>query len=127
MISQSAEAKAKAHRFNATIGIALERGEAMHLPALRELIPEIAPVDAFPYAPVLGKPPLRELWRDKQHAENPSLAGKQVGMPIVTSALPRRYQATLAASRTTPPGDEAHRSLDAALAWFLKTGLNRGA
>ena len=35
ILTQSAEAKEKAHRFNATIGIATENGAAMHLPSVQ--------------------------------------------------------------------------------------------
>lgn len=87
IISQSAEAKAKAKKFNATIGIALENGEPMYLPSIRELVPDLPPSSLFPYAPVLGRPELRELWKEKQVEENPSLAGKATGTPVVTSAL----------------------------------------
>ena len=36
ILSQSAEAGAKAHRFNATIGIAIENGEPMHFRHIQE-------------------------------------------------------------------------------------------
>ena len=87
ILSQSAEAKEKAHRFNATIGIALENGEAMHLACIREMVPSLRPDDVFPYAPAAGKPALRDRWREKQLAESPSLRDKQIGRPIATNAL----------------------------------------
>ncbi len=87
IITQGAEAKEKAKRFNATIGIALENGEPMHLPSVRRLVPDLAPRDIFPYAPVPGKPELRELWEAKQREENPTLRGKLTSKPIVTNAL----------------------------------------
>jgi len=87
ILSQSAEAKEKAHRFNATIGIATEGGEAMHLGSVRKQLPEIPPDDAFTYAPAPGRPQLRARWREKMLEENPSLRGKSFGLPIVTSAL----------------------------------------
>ena len=43
IISQSAEAKARARRFNATIGIALEEGQPMFLPSVRSLVPDLEP------------------------------------------------------------------------------------
>lgn len=103
IISQSAEAKAKAHKFNATIGIALEKGAAMHLPSIKAMLPDIDTADAFPYAPVSGKPALRDLWREKQVAENPSLAGKKVSQPIVTSAL--THGLSLISEMFVDPGD----------------------
>jgi aspartate/methionine/tyrosine aminotransferase len=87
ILSQSAEAKQKAHRFNATIGIATEKGRAMHLASVQAQLNGISPDDAFTYAPASGRQSLRERWREKQLEENPSQRGKAVGLPIVTSAL----------------------------------------
>lgn len=87
ILSQSAEAKEKAFRFNATIGIALERGEAMHLACIHDYVKGLRPDDVFPYAPAAGKPALREKWREKQLAETPSLRDKKIGRPITTNAL----------------------------------------
>ncbi len=87
ILSQSAEAKKKATRHNATIGIALEKGVAMHLDCIHDWVKDIEPEDIFPYAPASGKPGLRELWVKKQLSENPSMRDKKIGKPIVTSAL----------------------------------------
>jgi aspartate/methionine/tyrosine aminotransferase len=87
ILSQSAEAKQKAHRHNATIGIALEEGKAMHLDCIHDWVGDLDPDDVFPYAPAAGKPALRELWLQKQLRDNPSLRGKRFTKPIVTSAL----------------------------------------
>jgi aspartate/methionine/tyrosine aminotransferase len=87
ILSQSAEAKQKAKRFNATIGIATENGAPMFLASMHRHLVEIAPNDAYNYAPPAGRQTLRERWREKIVAENPSLQGKSFGMPITTSAL----------------------------------------
>ncbi len=87
ILTQSAEARESAHRSNATIGIATERGVPMHLPSVARHLSDIGPADAFDYAPPGGRPALRERWRQKQLAENPSLAGKRFSLPIVTSAI----------------------------------------
>jgi aspartate/methionine/tyrosine aminotransferase len=87
ILTQSAEAKQKAHRFDATIGIATEKGRAMHLASVLSQLNGVGPDDAFTYAPASGRQSLRERWREKQQAENPSQRGKSVGLPIVTSAL----------------------------------------
>lgn len=87
ILSQSAEAKRKAKRFNATIGIATEKGGPMYLPSMHRHLAEISPNDAYNYAPPAGRQTLRERWREKIVAENPSLHGKAFGMPITTSAL----------------------------------------
>ena len=48
ILSQSAEAKTKAKKFNATIGIATEGGVAMHLPCIQKHLVGITPNEAFP-------------------------------------------------------------------------------
>ena len=87
ILSQSAEAKEKAHRANATIGIATEDGGPMYLPSVAAYLDDVGPAEAFNYAPPAGQLPLRERWRDKVLAENPSLADKAFGLPIVTAAI----------------------------------------
>ncbi|MEB3100446.1 aminotransferase class I/II-fold pyridoxal phosphate-dependent enzyme [Ferviditalea candida] len=87
ILSQSAEAGKKATKYNATIGIATEGGQPMHLKSLQDPLSAFAPKDLYPYAPPAGKPELRSAWRDKMQEENPALQGKSFGNPIVTNAL----------------------------------------
>lgn len=87
ILSQTAEAKQKAYRFNATIGIATEQNHPMFLPLMQETLANYDPKDLYPYAPPAGKPELRELWREKMLEENPSLKNKSFSYPIVTNAL----------------------------------------
>ena len=87
ILSQSAEAGQKAKKFNATIGIATEKGIPMHLGLIQETLSAYAPKDIYPYAPPAGKPELRSAWRAKMLKDNPSLEGKSYGNPIVTNAL----------------------------------------
>lgn len=87
ILSQTAEAKTKAKKFNATIGIATEKGGPMYLASMHRHLVDVAPADAYSYAPPAGRQTLRERWRDKLLAENPSLRGKSFGLPITTSAL----------------------------------------
>ncbi|MEK8127644.1 aminotransferase class I/II-fold pyridoxal phosphate-dependent enzyme [Paenibacillus filicis] len=87
ILSQSAEAKARAKRYNATLGTAVENGQPMHLEAIQETLSAYSPKDIYEYAPTAGKPELRQLWRDKALRENPSLAGKIFGLPIATTGL----------------------------------------
>ncbi|MDH3521404.1 MAG: aminotransferase class I/II-fold pyridoxal phosphate-dependent enzyme, partial [Myxococcales bacterium] len=103
ILSQSAEAKAKAHRFNATIGIATEGGGPMHLASIAAHLRDVAPEEAFPYAPPAGQPALRERWREKMLAENPSLRGKSFGLPVVTSAI--THGLALVGDLFVDPGD----------------------
>jgi aspartate/methionine/tyrosine aminotransferase len=87
ILSQSAEAKEKAHRFNATIGIATEGDGPMYLPSIQQHLVDVDPNDVYTYAPAAGRPGLRGAWRDKLSKENPGLAGKTIGLPIVTSGI----------------------------------------
>jgi len=87
ILSQSAEAKAKAKKFNATIGIAIENGLPMHLDVIQDTLSAYNPKDLYEYAPPAGKPELRSVWRNKILTQTPSLAGKTFGNPITTNAL----------------------------------------
>ncbi|MFC5405535.1 aminotransferase class I/II-fold pyridoxal phosphate-dependent enzyme [Cohnella soli] len=87
ILSQSAEAKQKAKLYNATIGIATENGKPMHLDVIQETLSAYDPKDIYEYAPPGGKPELRNIWRDKMLAENPSIVGKNISKPVVTNAL----------------------------------------
>ena len=82
ILTQSAEAKQKATRFNATIGIATEDGAPMILPSIAGQIGDVSAQDAVTYAPPPGRPGLRDEWRKKLLVENPTLADKQFGLPI---------------------------------------------
>ena len=87
ILTQSAEAKRKAHRFNATIGIATEQNRPMFLPLIHDTLANYDPQDLYPYAPPAGKSELRLLWQEKILNDNPSLTGKSFSLPIVTNAL----------------------------------------
>lgn len=103
ILTQSAEAKEKAHKFNATIGIATEKGGPMYLQCIQDKLSEFDPKDIYPYAPPAGKPELRKLWREKMLAENPSLEGKHFSLPVVTSAL--THGLSIVADLFMDPGD----------------------
>ena len=87
ILSQTAEANTKAHRFNATRAIALEDGDMMHLAVSREQVLELTLESVYGYAPVLGQPELRDAWRTHLLKENPSLAEATLSLPIVTSGM----------------------------------------
>lgn len=87
ILSQSAEAKQKAHRFNATIGMATENGRTMFMPSVMQMINGLEPEESLTYAPSFGIPALREAWRKEIYEKNPSLAGKPISLPVVTNAL----------------------------------------
>jgi len=102
ILSQSAEAGKKAHRFNATIGIATENGEPMHFRHIQEKL-GYAPKDIYPYAAPQGKELLRSIWKEKLLVDNPSMQNKSIGLPIVTSAL--THGLSIAADLFMNPGD----------------------
>ena len=87
ILSQSAEAKQKATCYNATIGIAKEGDEAMHLPSVMKQFSGLAPNEVLPYAPSTGKPELRKKWREDIYRKNPGLLGKDISLPVVTSGI----------------------------------------
>jgi aspartate/methionine/tyrosine aminotransferase len=87
ILTQSAEAKEKAHRFNATIGMATEKGRTMYLPSVMTMIRGLEPEESLTYAPSFGIMPLRKTWKEALLGKNPSLSGKQISLPVVTNAL----------------------------------------
>jgi aspartate/methionine/tyrosine aminotransferase len=88
---------------NATIGIATEQRAPMRLPSLVRHLADLDTGDAVDYAPPAGRPGLRERWREKLLAENPSLRGKPFGLPIVTQAI--THGLALAGELFVDPGD----------------------
>ncbi|MGA2547398.1 MAG: aminotransferase class I/II-fold pyridoxal phosphate-dependent enzyme [Rectinemataceae bacterium] len=87
IVSQSAEADEKAHRFNATIGMAYEGGEPMILDSIRAGLPTLSPKEAVAYAPTAGTAALRARWRAELDRKNPSLRGRDCSLPVVVPGL----------------------------------------
>lgn len=87
ILAQGAEARQKATAANATIGIATEGGQPMHLASVHRHFHGLTPAEAYDYAPSYGKLDLRQAWAAKQRAETPSLAGATTSLPVVTNAL----------------------------------------
>ncbi len=88
IISQSAEAKQRARKYNATIGIATDKGSAMCIPSVfAGFTGGLSHDDVFPYAPTAGELPLRKVWLDEMRKKNPELQGKTISLPVVTSGL----------------------------------------
>ena len=104
IISQSAEADERAHRFNATIGMAYEGGVPMILDPIRAGLPTLSPKEAVAYSSTAGVAALRELWRDELARKNPSLAGKEYSLPVVVPGLTAAV--ALTADLFLDPGDE---------------------
>lgn len=87
ILTQGAEAKEKAYKFNATVGIATEKGGPMHLPCIAKHLNGLKPSDVFTYAPPAGRADLRKAWMKKLLEENPRMRGKNVSNPVVVSAI----------------------------------------
>jgi aspartate/methionine/tyrosine aminotransferase len=103
ILTQSAEAKEKGHRFNATIGMATEEGQTMYLPSVMSMIQGLAPSEALTYAPSFGIMPLRKAWKEEMLQKNPSLRDEDVSLPVVTHAI--THALSVLADMWVEPGD----------------------
>lgn len=125
ILTQTAEAKSMAHRYNATIGMATRDGKPMYLRTLRRYVKNLKAEEAFPYSPAAGVPELRRLWREHLLAMNPGLAGKGFSHPVVTSGL--THALSIMADMFCDPGD---RLLLPDMCWGnyrMIFGIRRGA
>ena len=85
ILAQSAEA-GKAS-INATIGTAVEDdGTPMRLESIASKV-SLKPEKIFLYAPSYGRPDIRAEWKKMIYRKNPSMAGAEISLPVVTSAL----------------------------------------
>ena len=103
ILTQSAEAKEKAYRINATAGIATQQGRTMHLASVMEPIGSIQPEDSLNYAPSFGIPALREAWQTSLRTKNPSLTDKPISLPIITCGI--THAVSVFADMWVDPGD----------------------
>ena len=87
IVAQTAEAKQHAHRLNATVGMAYTGKQPVHLSAIRELVPGLAPEDIFTYVTTSGDPVLRDLWKREMIRKNSRLEGKTFSLPQVVSGI----------------------------------------
>ena len=87
ILTQSAEAKVKADKINATIGIAKQGSCVLSLSSVTKYITQIEPNDYLPYASSFGLPELRKKWRKELYVKNPSLEGTDISLPVVTSGI----------------------------------------
>lgn len=87
IVFQSAEAESGAYKFNATAGMAFDQGKPLILPAMQTHIPGIPPEETVPYAPTLGDPVLRKLWRTELLEKNPGLLEHSFSEPAVVPGL----------------------------------------
>jgi len=103
ILSQGAEAKEKAHKINATIGIATERGRTMRFDSVMAAINDIRPEESLTYAPSFGIPALRKKWHESLFEKNSSLSGKTISLPVVTCGI--THGISLFADIWVDPGD----------------------
>lgn len=103
IVAQSAEAKQKATRYNATVGMATDGSKPLFLNSIQKLITGLSETEIYPYAPTPGMPELRKVWRGEMDRKNPALRGKLTSSPLVTSGL--THGILVAADLFTGPGD----------------------
>jgi aspartate/methionine/tyrosine aminotransferase len=103
ILSQGAEANEKAHKLNATIGIATEANDIMCLESVKNSIKDITPRASLTYAPSFGIPDLRKAWQAALFEKNHSLAGKTISLPVVTCGI--THAISMFADIWIDPGD----------------------
>jgi aspartate/methionine/tyrosine aminotransferase len=87
ILTQSAEAKQKATRYNATIGEARGSQHSMGLRSITCHFSDLSPDQVLPYAPSAGRADLRTAWREEIREKNPSLGDTPISLPVVTSGI----------------------------------------
>ena len=87
VLIQSKETAAIPGAINATIGIATSNKKAMALPSINKGITEINNSEYLPYSPTPGLPKMRELWKEKILADNPSINKDFLSLPMVTTGI----------------------------------------
>ena len=87
VLIQSKETAAVSGAINATIGIATTNKKAMALPSINKVITEISNSEYLPYSPTPGLPKMRELWKEKILADNPTINKEYLSLPMVTTGI----------------------------------------
>ena len=87
VLIQSKETSAVVGAINATIGIATANKKAMSLPSINKVITEISNSEYLPYSPTPGLPKMRELWKEKILADNPTINKEYLSLPMVTTGI----------------------------------------
>ena len=87
VLIQSKETAAVAGAINATIGIATINKKAMSLSSINKVLAELNNSDYLPYSPTPGLPKMRELWKEKILADNPSINKDFLSLPMVTTGI----------------------------------------
>ena len=87
VLIQSKETAAVTGAINATIGIATINKKAMSLPSINKVLTELNNSEYLPYSPTPGLPKMRELWKEKILANNPSINKDFLSLPMVTTGI----------------------------------------
>jgi aspartate/methionine/tyrosine aminotransferase len=87
IVAQAAEAKSKATKYNATVGMAYANGSPMTLPLIDEMTGDLTSEEAVAYAPTAGVPALRNAWKEQMLKKNPDLQGIRTTRPTVVPGL----------------------------------------
>ena len=87
VLIQSRETAAVTGAINATIGIATINKKAMSLPSINKILTELNNSEYLPYSPTPGLPKMRELWKEKILADNPSINKDFLSLPMVTTGI----------------------------------------
>lgn len=87
VLIQSKETAAVTGAINATIGISTINKKAMSLPSINKVLTELNNSEYLPYSPTPGLPKMRELWKEKILADNPSINKDFLSLPMVTTGI----------------------------------------
>ena len=87
IVAQAGEAKAKATRYNATVGMAFSEGNPIQLSQIKKNLSSLSESDAVAYAPTPGLPKLRDLWKEEIYRKNSELKDVNISRPMVTPGL----------------------------------------
>ncbi|MDD4082685.1 MAG: aminotransferase class I/II-fold pyridoxal phosphate-dependent enzyme, partial [Sphaerochaetaceae bacterium] len=88
IIVQASQAKKKASKYNATIGIATTHSKPMYIDSIKDQFSNnFLSSELFSYSPMGGNAELRDLWEKEMTRKNPSMKDCLTSKPIVTSGL----------------------------------------
>ena len=106
IVAQSAEAGEKAKKYNATVGLAKEKGHPFCLSDIyNQFVPgSLSKADIFSYAPGGGDKTLRAVWQQEMIKKNPTLEGKLISECLVTGGL--THTISMIAEMYVGEGDE---------------------
>ncbi|MDR2786156.1 MAG: aminotransferase class I/II-fold pyridoxal phosphate-dependent enzyme [Treponema sp.] len=87
IIAQSAEAKTRAFRANATIGMAYSEGKPLLMSAIAGQLPGLSPEETVVYAPTAGVEKVRQAWKEQILLKNPSIKAEHLSLPVVVPGI----------------------------------------